>query len=453
MIEPSTDAPRGAAQPRTPAPDAQVPTLDLDFARDAFPALASGDGTIYMDNAGGSLTLGSVVDRVADYLRTTDVQLGATYATSAAASERYRAARERFAGYVNAASPEEIVFGPSTTMLLRLLADAIAPLIAPGEEIVVTNVDHEANIGCWQRLEKAGARVRFWKRNPDTGSLELEDLDALLGERTRLVCVGHVSNLLGAIHPIREVARRARAVGAWSCVDGVAYAPHRAIDVRALEVDFYAFSLYKVYGPHHALLYARREPFLRLANLNHFFYDRDSLPHKLEPGNANYELSWGAAGVVDYLEALGARSRWNDGSGGTSGGGRAGHAGADALPGAAARMAAWAAIAAHEEALAARLLDRLRQRDDLRIIGPAVADRDVRVPTISFTHATRSSADIVSAVDRHGIGIRYGHFYAHRLVEDLGLLEQEGVVRVSLVHYNTIEEVERLVGVLEYVLG
>jgi cysteine desulfurase family protein (TIGR01976 family) len=422
---------------------ATEPALDLSFARAAFPALAG--ETVFMDNAGGSLTLGSVADRIRDYLLTTDVQLGASYGVSVAASERYASARARFADYVNAEASEEIVFGASTTMLLRSVAEAMRPLIEPGDEVVVTNVDHEANVGCWLGLEAVGARIRFWERNHHTGALELDDLDALLGERTRLVCVGHVSNVLGAIHPIREVARRARAVGAWSCVDGVAYAPHRAVDVRALEVDFYAFSLYKVYGPHHALLYARREPFLQLANLNHFFYDRNSIPHKLEPGNANYELSWGAAGVVDYLEALGARSGWNDGDNGGDRG--------DGIPGAAARMAAWAAIAAHEEALAERLLAFLRGREDVRIIGPSTADRTLRVPTISFAHHTRSSAEIVSAVDRHGIGIRYGHFYAHRLVEDLGLMDQDGVVRVSLVHYNTLDEVERLVAVLEEVLG
>jgi selenocysteine lyase/cysteine desulfurase len=437
---------------------ATEPALDLSFARAAFPALAG--ETVFMDNAGGSLTLGSVADRIRDYLLTTDVQLGASYGVSVAASERYASARDRFADYVNAEASEEIVFGASTTMLLRSVAEAMRPLIEPGDEIVVTNVDHEANIGCWLGLEAVGARIRFWERNHDTGALELDDLDALLGERTRLVCVGHVSNVLGAIHPIRAVARRARAVGAWSCVDGVAYAPHRAVDVRALEVDFYAFSLYKVYGPHHALLYARREPFLQLANLNHFFYDRNSIPHKLEPGNANYELSWGAAGVVDYLEALGARSGWasQGGAGASSEPSRGGGLGADtevsdALPGAAARMAAWAAIAAHEEALAERLLAFLRGREDVRIIGPSTADRTLRVPTISFAHHARSSSEIVSAVDRHGIGIRYGHFYAHRLVEDLGLMDQDGVVRVSLVHYNTLDEVERLVGVLEEVLG
>ncbi len=256
----------------------------------------------------------------------------------------------------------------------------------------------------------------------------------MLGPRTRLVCVGHVSNVLGSIHPFQEVARLAHARGALVCVDGVAYAPHRAIDVQELGADFYALSLYKVYGPHMAMLFARREAFLELGIANHFFYSPADIPGKLEPGNANYELTWGSAGVLDYLEAFGARV-------------------APGSPGRESRDAAWTAIAAHEERLADRLLGFLRGRDDVAIIGRPEADRARRVPTISFVHQSLPSSAIVGAVDPHDIGIRYGHFYAYRLIEELGLLKQDGVVRVSMAHYNQLEEVDRLIAVLEPVLA
>lgn len=405
--------------------------LDLDFVRHRFPALAGRQ--VFMDNAGGSLTLATVADRIHDYLLNSNVQLGASYAVSAEAGARYAEARRRLGEMVNAPSPEEIVLGASTTLLMKLLAASFAPSLSPGDEVVVSRVDHEANIGCWLALEATGARLRFWERNARTGELALEDLDALLGPRTRLVAVGHVSNVLGSIHPIRAIANRAHAVGALLCVDGVAYAPHRAVDVQALGVDFYALSLYKVYGPHMAMLYARREPFLELAVANHFFYGPEDIPGKLEPGNASYELAWGAAGVVDYLEALGTRM-------------------APGSTGKAARDAAWQAIAAHEEGLAERLLGFLRARDDLTIVGRREADRDLRVPTISFVHRGLASSTIVSAVDPSGIGIRFGHFYAQRLIEDLGLMDRDGVVRVSLVHYNRLEEVDRLIAALGPIL-
>ena len=207
--------------------------LDLAFVRSQFPGLE--DSQVFMDNAGGSLTLRRVADRVHDYLLHTDVQLGATYRTSVVAAERYATARRRIAEFVNADSPDEIVFGPSTTINFKLLSKALAPTIEPGDEVIVTRIDHEANIGCWLELADVGATVHFWERNADSGTLELDDLDALLGPRTRLVCVTHASNILGTIEPVKEIARRVHAHGGRLCVDGVAFAPHRAIDVQDLK--------------------------------------------------------------------------------------------------------------------------------------------------------------------------------------------------------------------------
>jgi len=398
--------------------------LDLSFARRQFPALRGPE--IFLDNAGGSLTLSRVAERIGDYLLNTDVQLGATYRTSTIAAERYTRARERLAEFIGAGRADEVVFGPSSTILLGLLARAFSGSVGQGDEIVVTRVDHEANIGCWLDLaDRCGARVHWWERNADSGELEIADLAELLGPKTRLVCFAHVSNILGTLNQVEAITRLVHEHGARACVDGVAYAPHRPVDVASWDVDFYVLSLYKVYGPHHALLYGRHEALLELDSVNHYFVGKDRVPGKLEPGNANYELSHGAAGIVDYFEEL------------------------DELH----RGAAWAEIAAHEEALAGRLLGYLSDHPRLRVVGSGRPDRDRRVPTISFVHERLASSGIVSAMDRHDIGIRYGHFYAARLIDDLGLTERDGVVRVSMVHYNTLDEIDRLIERLDEVCG
>ena len=398
--------------------------LDLDHVRRQFPALA--DGFAYMDNAGGSLVLKSVADRVADYLLTTSVQTGASYEHSRRAVERLGEARRKLALMVNAARPEEVVLGPSTTVLCQALARAMASRFQPGDEIVVTQFDHESNIGPWLALAAQGVVVKVWTIDHDSFEIDLGALERLMTARTRLVAVTHVSNILGTINPIPEIARLVHANGADIVVDGVAYAPHRAIDVQALDVDYYVFSFYKTYGPHFAMLYGRYDKLLELDGLYHYFYGRDKVPHKLEPGNTNYELAWGSAGIVDYLDGLG---------GGT--GDRA------------AITRAFDDIAAQEAAIGERLLSYLRARNDLKIVGRSSGADAARVPTIAFKHRDLDAARIVDAVDPDRIGIRFGDFHSRRLVEGLGLAADSGVVRVSMVHYNTIQEVDRLMASLD----
>lgn len=405
--------------------------LDLDFVRAQFPGLA-GDWVAF-DNAGGSQILAGVVERISAYLLESNVQHGASYAKSEQAGARLGEAERRIATLINARRPEEVVLGPSTTMLLHLLAEAVAPRFAPGDEIVVTNCDHEANIGPWLRLRARGVEVRSWAVDPETLELELEALDRLMTPRTRLVCLTHASNVLGTINRVAEIAAFVHARGAKLCVDAVAYAPHRIVDVQAWDVDYYVFSFYKIYGPHHAVLYGHYDDLRALDSLNHFFIGRDAVPYKFQPGNVNYELAYGCIGIVDYLEELGTRA-------GAGGGSRA------------RLQSAFEAIATHEEELAARLLDYLRGKNRVRIIGHSQADRAIRVPTVSFVVNERDSAAIVRHVDRYGIGIRYGDFYARRLIEDLDLGAQNGVVRVSMVHYNTLSEVDRLIHHLDEVL-
>ena len=402
--------------------------LDPYRIRAEFPGLQS--DMVFMDNAGGSQTLRRVVDRIGDFLLNSNVQLGASYATSVKAGERVAESRVRAAIFVNAARPEEVVMGGSSTALLRTLVQGLAHLFAPGDEIVVTNMDHEANIGAWLALAERGVQIRFWNVNKDSLQLEIADLQAVLTARTRMVALTYASNVLGGITPVQEAVRLAHAVGAMVCVDGVGYAPHRAVDVQALDVDFYVFSYYKVFGPHYAMLYGKYEHLLRMANLNHSFIAADDIPYKLQPGNQNYELGWGATAINDYLGDLGASL----GEGGDE---------------RARIVSAYAGIAAHEAELSGRLLSYLRGRNAVTILGDPTPDPARRVSTISFVVRGMPSADVVRAVDRQGIGIRFGDFYAKRLIDALGLRQQGGVVRVSMAHYNTLDEVDRVIRALD----
>lgn len=407
--------------------------FDLNYARAQFPSLSS--GFAFLDNAGGSQILGRVVDLMRDYLLTTNVQHGASYSVSQQATARVAEAQVRTAELLNASRPEEIVMGPTTTVLLQWLARAMASQLAPGDEVIVSRADHESNIGPWVGLEAHGVVVKTWELRPGMHLLDLDDLAHLMTPRTKFVAVTHASNIFGAIQPVADIARLVHARGAKLCVDGVAFAPHRAVDVRAWDVDYYALSFYKVYGPHHAVLYGKYEHLLELDTLYHYFVPKDKIPYKLQPGNPNYELSYACIGIADYLNDLGHRS--------------------GALPDATRRAAietAWDAMAGHEAVLADRLLDYLGSRPRVRVLGPATADAAVRVPTISFVVDGVDSRDIVRHTDTLGLGIRHGDFHSRRLVEWLGFGGPSGVVRASMVHYNSPEEVDRLIAAIDAVI-
>ncbi|GAC1351342.1 MAG: cysteine desulfurase-like protein [Polyangiales bacterium] len=401
--------------------------LDLDRIRAEFPALTNAKGGlppwILFDNAGGSQTLARVADRVRAYLLSPQVQLGASYETSRASSDRLAAASVDTARFIGASDPSEIVFGASTTQLLDNLSSALLSTMKPGDEIVVTEADHEANIGPWRRLESRGLVVKEWPINHDSLRLEVSALVPLLTPRTRLVCFTHVSNVLGSIHDVAAItgAVRAHSPGARVLVDGVAYAPHAKIDVAAWDVDYYVFSFYKVYGPHFAVLYGKRALLEELPCVHHDFVGKSAVPYKLQPGNVCFELAHAVSGIYQYFTALGPD--------------------------------AWTDIAVHEEQLSERLLAFLRGVPSLTIHGERTADRARRVPTISFTVAGQSSKDIVEGVDAHRVGIRFGDFYARHLIDALNLRARGGVVRASMVHYNSVAEVDRLVGALGQVLA
>ncbi|MEH1902655.1 MAG: cysteine desulfurase-like protein [Nostoc sp.] len=401
--------------------------LNLDKVRQYFPALA-GEWTFF-DNAGGSQTLKKVVDRISEYLLSSDVQLGASYAVSQLAGERLALATRGMATFINANSFKEVVMGPSTTMMLKVLSICLGQTFTPGDEIIVTNCDHESNIGAWVALEKQGMKVKVWQIRPDTLELHLADLEPLMSQRTKLVALTHASNVLGTINPIKEIAAFVHDRNAMICVDGVAYAPHRLVDVQDLDVDFYTLSFYKVYGPHHALLYGKEEHLLKLPGLNHYFIEQTDIPYKFQLGNVNFELSYGMLGLCDYLSELAQL-----------------HYGNQTAPDLRNQMVqAFDLISIHEEKISDRLLNYLNSKSNVRVIGQSKADRQFRVPTICFVVDEINSSTIPVKIDQHYIGIRYGDFYAKRLIEYLGLASQGGIVRVSMVHYNTLEEVNSLI--------
>lgn len=405
----------------------------VDAMRAQFPALES--GFVYLENAGGSQLPRCVIDAMSTYMAERYVQLGAGYPASMEATKTVADAHAFANRYVNGEGRGFCVIGPSTTQLCAMLAECYRLKLRPGDEVVICETAHEANAGPWTRLERDGIVVKTWKLDPDAcfdasrPCCPIDNLREVLSERTRIVAFPHVSNLLGEIVDVTEITKAAHDVGARVVVDGVAFAPHRAIDVAAWDVDFYVYSAYKVFGPHTAVMFGKDEAWAELEGPNHFFLPRDA--YKFELGGANHEGCAGLLALQEYL-ALAA-----DASGASS-------ISRDVIE------RAWTRMSSLERPLEDRLIRYLRDKASVRIVGPV--EGPDRVPTVSFLHASLRPSEIVAAVDGAGIGIRYGHMYAYRLCEALGIDPESGVVRVSAVHYNTLEEIERLIEVLDAVL-
>ena len=406
-------------------------SLDLNYVRQQFPALDN--EWVFMDNAGGSQILKGCVENINEYYYKNNVQLGGSYALSQNAASAFSEGREKISTLFNAKSANEIVFGPSSTVLLQFLSKALENYFQPGDEVIVTSLDHESNIGPWLELEKLGVTVKFWEFNTKTYTLDLEDLEKIITKKTKLVSFIHVSNIVGTINPIKKFTEFIHDHGAMVCVDAVAYAPHRAIDVVDWNVDFYVLSLYKTYGPHHAALYCRMDHMLELDNLYHYFYGKDKIPAKMEPGNANYELSYASGAIVDYLSEIGSHANKN-------------------LSVREGIVNAFELIADHETILNSMLLDYLVSRKDCKIIGSEDGTSISRVPTVSFIVDGKLSDQICVAMDQHKVAIRYGDFHARRLSDRLNLDRCNGAVRISLTHYNTVNEVKKLIDALEQIL-
>lgn len=392
--------------------------------RAEFPALA--DGTAYFENAGGSQVPRVVADAIHRHLLTNYVNPGAAYAQSQAASAVVRGAHAFVNLFMNGVDRGHVILGPSTSVLCRSIADGYAQRLAPGDEIVVAQSGHEANIGPWVRLERFGLKVRFWPVDARQCTCRVRDLEALLRPRTRLVAFPHVSNILGEIADVRAITARCHDAGARVLVDGVAYAPHGAMDVSAWGVDWYAYSTYKVFGPHAAALWGSAEAMAELPSANHFFVE--GTPGRFELGGIGHEDCAGLLALGEYLNFLAGAPR-------------------DAALTRATIVAAYERMALLEHPLVERLLAFLRSRPAVRIIGPVDAG-PTRAGIVSFSCARRSARELALAANEAGIGVKHGHMSAYRLVEALGLDPADGVLRVSFCHYNTLDEVERLIAVL-----
>ncbi len=411
-------------------------TLDLDFVRRRFPAFADPETArwAHLENAGGSYAAGPVVDLLTSLFTTAKVQPGWDFGPSVRATEAMARARTAMAATLNAGA-DEIHFGPSTSQNTYVLAHAMRPMWVEGDEIVVTEQDHEANSGVWRRLAETGIVVREWTVDRVTGLLDPDDLDGLVNERTRLVAMTHASNVAASINPVRAVADRVHAVGGLVLVDGVSYAPHGGVDVEALDCDVYLYSTYKTFGPHLGMLYVRRALLPQLAHQGHYF-NESRLETRVTPAGPDHALIGASAGIADYYDLLHAH-----------------HFGDDTDADAVARIRAVSGLFAEQEAaLMAPLLALLEARDGVRVVGSTAADPAVRTPTVAFSSAKHSSAAIYDALIAAEVSCGHGHFYAPRLVTALGLDPDDGVVRLSMVHYNTEEEVARALTVLDPLL-
>ena len=406
-------------------------TLDTDWVRAQFPAFAepSLKGQAFFENAGGSYTCQPVIDRLFRFYTQRKVQPYAPYAASTLGGEEMDEARARMAALLGVAA-DELSFGPSTTQNTYVLAQAFGQMMQPGEAIVVTNQDHEANTGPWRRLAARGIEVREWRLDPETGALNPDDLENLLDEKVRLVCFPHCSNVVGQINPVVEITALAHAAGAFVCVDGVSYAPHGFPDVGGLGPDIYLFSAYKTYGPHQGLMVIRRALGELLPNQGHEF-NGGSLYKRFTPAGPDHAQIAACAGMADYIDAAYAH-----------------HIGAEAD--AATRGAAvHDLMRAHEITLLQPVLDAVKSRNSVRLIGPAEAEG--RAPTVALA-LTRPGEEVAADLAQHGIMAGGGDFYAGRALSAMGVDMDKGVLRLSFTHYTSKAEIDQLLNALDAVL-
>jgi cysteine desulfurase family protein (TIGR01976 family) len=440
VVGPGSIALVGPALP----PSARVPSsvsvkvlqFDVDAIRSEFPSLQLAQGgrqVVFLDGPGGTQVPQRVIDAVADYYRTSNANEGGAFATSARTDAVVADARAAVADLYGADSPDEIKFGYNMTTLTFHLSRSIGARLAPGDEILVTTLDHEANVSPWRAVARdRGLVVRTVDIRTDDCTLDLDDLDARLSPRTRLVAVGYASNAVGTINPVAEIARRAHAAGAWVYVDAVHFAPHGSIDVRAIGADFLVSSAYKWFGPHLGALWGRAE---LLAELPH--YKVRPAHDDFETGTPNLEGIAGTLAAVEYLASVG--SGFGVGGGSTSR--------REQL------TAAMAAIREHELDLAQRLISGLGAIRGVHIWGITDGSRFAaeRVPTVSITLSDMSARDAATALGGRGIFAWDGDFYATGLIERLGLVQGGGLLRLGLVHYNTAAEVDRVLEAIEEV--
>jgi cysteine desulfurase family protein (TIGR01976 family) len=403
--------------------------LDLQSIRRQFPALSlkvDGEPAVYLDNPAGTQVPQRVIDRTAEYWRTMNANQGGTSLTSQRSDALIAQVRQAAATFLNAASADEIVFGPNMTTLTFALSRAIGRELRPGDEIIVTRLDHDANVSPWLALQERGVTVRFVDVQVPECTLDMNDLHRQLTPRTRLVAITHASNAVGTIPDLAAVSRAAHAAGAWVWVDAVHYGPHGRIDVRAIDCDFLVCSSYKFYGPHQGVLYGRRELLQRLRPYK-VRPSSDEVPTCWETGTQNHECLAGMLGAFEYLAELGGAERV-------------------VRP---ALEAAMDRIRSHERALAARLIDGLRQIPGIQIYGITASEQlDRRAPTVSLTWAPHRPEAVARWLASHQVFVTHGDHYATELMTRLGLVEQGGTLRIGMAHYNTASEVDLVLELL-----
>ncbi|MEX0303025.1 MAG: aminotransferase class V-fold PLP-dependent enzyme [Leisingera sp.] len=404
--------------------------LDIDFVRAQFPAFGepSLEGQAFFENAGGSYTCRQVIDRLTRFYTQRKVQPYAPYEASRLGGAEMDEARARLAALMGVAT-DELSFGPSTTQNTYVLAQAFRKFMKPGEAIIVTNQDHEANTGPWRRLAEEGIEIREWQLDPQTGHLDPAQLENLLDENVRLVCFPHCSNVVGEINPVSEITALAHAAGAFVCVDGVSYAPHGLPNVEELGADIYLFSSYKTYGPHQGVMVIRKALGELLPNQAHYF-NEGTLYKRFTPAGPDHAQVAASAGMADYFEALAAHH---------------GHSGSAAETGAFVHDL----MRTHEIKLLQPLLDAVKDRNDVRLLGPSTAED--RAPTVAVA-LNRAAEPVAAALSELGIMAGGGDFYAVRALQAMGVDPNQGVLRMSFTHYTSEAEVAKLIEALDRVL-
>lgn len=411
-----------------------MPSLDIAWIRAQFPALAqtvNDQPAVFFDGPGGTQVPQRVIDAIGNYLINANANTHGAFATSARTDAVIAEAHTAMADLLGC-DPDEVVFGPNMTTLTFAMSRAIGRELGPGDEIVVTRLDHDANVAPWRALEERGVTVRMVDIDVEDCTLDMSDMARAITANTRLVAIGYASNAVGTINDVAEVVRMAHAVGALAYVDAVHYAPHGPIDVRALDCDFLACSPYKFFAPHMGALYGKRAHLERLQPYK-VRPAGNNTPDRWETGTKNHEGLAGVAAAIDYLAELGRNT-----------------GGVDATTSRrAALLAAMAAIRSYERDLAERLIIGLLAIPGLTFYGIREPERfGQRTPTVSIRLASCTPHELAARLGEQGIFVWDGNYYALSLTERLGVEESGGMVRIGLAHYNTAEEIDRLLAIL-----
>ncbi|MFG6096982.1 aminotransferase class V-fold PLP-dependent enzyme [Leptothoe sp. ISB3NOV94-8A] len=399
--------------------------LDSQFIRSQFPAFAepSLDGWGFFENAGGSYTCRQVISHLNDYYTQTKVQPYYNYPAAQKAGAAMDEAYRQLAAYLNV-SEDDVHFGPSTTQNLYVLAHAFREIWHEGDEIILSNQDHEANAGFWRRLEKTGIVIKEWRIAPETGRLNPDHLDTLLSDRTRLLAFPHCSNVIGHTNPVAEIVSKVKTADICVVVDGVAHAPHGLPDIRALGVDIYLFSLYKTWGPHLGLMTIKKEIMDKLPNQGHSF-NAHSARKKMLPAGPDHAQIAAAVGVAQYLDTVYE------------------HHFSEAVNHAEKGRQLKKLFQEHEKSLLKPLLEWLRQRDDISIIGPD--DPALRAPTVSVVPKKKSIDEICAVLAEKKLMVGQGNFYSMRPLAEMNIPVDTGVLRLSFLHYTIEDEISQLI--------